>query len=131
MDATSLAGPVLEGAAMRLRRGKGRLSYREQMEAEANFRHDAERLKAAAAVLERRTDLTKCLVPDTLFSLRTMATVLMTRHTEARAARLAIYEACPGCRGDYGPSHSGSADCQCGSLASGGEKAHCSCDRCF
>ncbi len=31
----------------------------------------------------------------------------------------------------FGPSHSGSARCQSGSLASGGHRAHCTCDTCF
>lgn len=30
-----------------------------------------------------------------------------------------------------GPSHSGSPSCESGSLASGGHRAHCSCDTCF
>ena len=37
---------------------------------------------------------------------------------------------CDGCR-EGGPSHYGSARCESGSLASGGTRAHCSCDRCF
>ena len=28
-------------------------------------------------------------------------------------------------------SHIGSSFCECGSIASGGDKAHCTCDRCF
>jgi len=39
---------------------------------------------------------------------------------------------CEGCKeqGMY-PSHNGSAMCQSGSIASGGKKAHCTCDACF
>ena len=31
----------------------------------------------------------------------------------------------------FAPPHSGSARCKSGSLSSGGNKAHCSCDMCF
>ena len=41
---------------------------------------------------------------------------------------------CEGCerkrQGMY-PSHNGSAMCKSGSIASGGNKAHCTCDVCF
>ena len=39
---------------------------------------------------------------------------------------------CEGCK-EQGmfPSHNGSAMCQSGSIASGGHKAHCTCDVCF
>ncbi len=33
--------------------------------------------------------------------------------------------------GGFGPSHAGSSSCQSGSIASGGDRAHCSCDVCF
>lgn len=42
---------------------------------------------------------------------------------------------CEGCqrneRVGYGPSHDGAQRCRCGSLASGGAKAHCTCSACF
>ena len=38
---------------------------------------------------------------------------------------------CDGCRREAGPSHDGSKNCKSGSIASGGTKAHCSCDTCF
>lgn len=31
----------------------------------------------------------------------------------------------------FGPSHNGSKRCESGSIASGGDKSHCSCDTCF
>ncbi len=31
----------------------------------------------------------------------------------------------------FGPSHNGSPRCESGSIASGGQNAHCSCDTCF
>ena len=34
-------------------------------------------------------------------------------------------------RGGPGPSHEGSSHCRCGSIASGGIKAHCSCSTCY
>lgn len=39
---------------------------------------------------------------------------------------------CEGCKreGMY-PSHNGSSMCKSGSIASGGNKAHCTCDVCF
>lgn len=46
-------------------------------------------------------------------------------------------EACSTCetiRSEYngfGPSHEGSRLCQSGSLASGGNREHCTCDACF
>jgi hypothetical protein len=30
-----------------------------------------------------------------------------------------------------GPTHNGSAGCRSGSIASGGTRAHCSCDTCY
>jgi hypothetical protein len=33
--------------------------------------------------------------------------------------------------GGMGPRHAGSARCRSGSIAAGGEKAHCTCDICF
>lgn len=33
--------------------------------------------------------------------------------------------------GGFGPSHDGSTRCESGSIASGGTRAHCSCDTCF
>lgn len=49
----------------------------------------------------------------------------------------AIAEECKTCveitekYGGFGPSHDGSKFCESGSIASGGSKAHCSCDWCF
>ncbi len=31
----------------------------------------------------------------------------------------------------FGPSHDGSRGCESGSIASGGNNAHCTCDTCF
>ena len=31
----------------------------------------------------------------------------------------------------FGPSHAGSARCKSGSIASGGNRSHCTCDTCF
>ena len=31
----------------------------------------------------------------------------------------------------FGPRHDGSSSCKCGSIASGGTKAHCTCSACF
>lgn len=33
--------------------------------------------------------------------------------------------------GGFGPSHNGSKRCESGSIASGGQNAHCTCDTCF
>lgn len=33
--------------------------------------------------------------------------------------------------GGFGPSHNGSPRCESGSIASGGTRAHCTCDTCF
>lgn len=38
---------------------------------------------------------------------------------------------CSGCVSKGGPSHQGSTSCKSGSLASGGQNSHCSCDTCF
>lgn len=40
-------------------------------------------------------------------------------------------EKCVGCLDKNGPSHEGSARCESGSIASGGNSSHCSCDTCF
>jgi len=42
------------------------------------------------------------------------------------------YDKCPTCqKQEFGPSHDGSSRCESGSVASGGNKSHCSCDVCF
>lgn len=38
---------------------------------------------------------------------------------------------CVGCTPGFRPSHDGSPRCESGSTASGGDKAHCTCDTCF
>jgi hypothetical protein len=38
---------------------------------------------------------------------------------------------CPLCNIGFGPGHNGSSSCESGSIASGGNKAHCTCDTCF
>jgi hypothetical protein len=41
---------------------------------------------------------------------------------------------CPECianKGKMHPSHHGSSMCESGSIASGGTRAHCSCNACF
>lgn len=40
---------------------------------------------------------------------------------------------CQGCEppGSFAPSHNGSRMCESGSIASGGDREHCTCDRCF
>lgn len=52
------------------------------------------------------------------------------RATERKAAPLPKCAAClpPGV---FGPSHDGSPRCESGSIASGGKRAHCTCDVCF
>jgi len=43
-----------------------------------------------------------------------------------------IWDNCPTCKLDqFKPSHDGSIRCESGSIASGGNKSHCSCDICF
>lgn len=39
---------------------------------------------------------------------------------------------CSACqRGGFGPSHDGMKGCKSGSIASGGQRSHCTCDVCF
>ena len=38
---------------------------------------------------------------------------------------------CADISGGFGPSHNGSRGCESGSIASGGHRSHCTCDRCF
>jgi len=45
-------------------------------------------------------------------------------------------EVCMACvriikEGGFGPTHNGSKNCESGSIASGGDIAHCTCDVCF
>lgn len=40
-------------------------------------------------------------------------------------------EVCKKYKGQFAPTHNGSQYCNCGSIASGGTKAHCTCDVCF
>ncbi len=58
-----------------------------------------------------------------------------SQHSGDKGSALAVLEAaCPVCSqigAGFGPSHDGSPLCRCGSLASGGHRAHCSCDTCF
>jgi hypothetical protein len=57
--------------------------------------------------------------------------------TESGAAKewrnLAQCKTCETVReeGGFGPSHNGSPLCRSGSIASGGTRAHCTCDTCF
>jgi len=59
---------------------------------------------------------------------------------EALAAAVSLgvpakVRACPGCEAaeceSIYPTHEGSPYCSSGSIASGGSRAHCTCDRCF
>jgi hypothetical protein len=50
--------------------------------------------------------------------------------------RDALPTSCPTCEyikkhDGFGPRHNGSSECESGSIASGGENAHCTCDTCF
>lgn len=48
--------------------------------------------------------------------------------------RVVVRRVCPECAeigGGMGPSHDGSKLCESGSIASGGTRAHCTCDVCF
>jgi hypothetical protein len=53
------------------------------------------------------------------------------RWREAREADSRKYGGCEQCLVLSGPSHRGSSSCRSGSIASGGHKAHCTCDGCF
>lgn len=52
------------------------------------------------------------------------------RWREAREADSRKY-GCEQCLDLAGPTHEGSSFCQSGSIASGGHRAHCTCDGCF
>lgn len=56
---------------------------------------------------------------------------LVSPEEARRLSRLRARENCPGCREKDGPSHDGSRRCESGSIASGGTRAHCTCDACF
>ncbi|KKK66460.1 hypothetical protein LCGC14_2963860, partial [marine sediment metagenome] len=51
------------------------------------------------------------------------------------AHELALKSSCASCEsqqgGQMGPTHKGSSFCESGSIASGGNKSHCTCDVCF
>lgn len=53
---------------------------------------------------------------------------------KVRPAPYQYYDDCKQCQ-EYrrvgGPYHTGSSGCRCGSLASGGDIAHCTCSTCF
>jgi hypothetical protein len=53
------------------------------------------------------------------------------RWREAREADSRKYGGCEQCLDLAGPTHGGSSFCQSGSIASGGHRAHCTCDWCF
>lgn len=63
------------------------------------------------------------------------STALCGQHPGGREETLAVVEAacvtCAQIGAGFGPSHEGSPLCRCGSLASGGHRAHCACDTCF
>ena len=69
---------------------------------------------------------------DVLFALRQMwrADTVMDEDIADGIERL-----CRTCLENLGysiaPTHDGSPSCESGSIASGGTKAHCTCDRCF
>lgn len=42
-----------------------------------------------------------------------------------------VYDNCASCQKEFGPSHDGSPGCESGSIASGGNRSHCTCDTCF
>jgi hypothetical protein len=50
-----------------------------------------------------------------------------------KLCKLIIEKNCPICqiKESLKPSHMGSKNCESGSLASGGNKSHCTCDICF
>lgn len=51
---------------------------------------------------------------------------------EAEVIAEAVSEYCPSCaKGGFQPTHNGSRSCESGSIASGGDNSHCSCDVCF
>lgn len=49
------------------------------------------------------------------------------------AVRKATHPECQECQSDdpMMPNHNGSSFCECGSIASGGTKSHCTCDNCY
>jgi hypothetical protein len=49
--------------------------------------------------------------------------ILLARNVECKT--------CLEIAGGFGPSHNGSPNCESGSIASGGNRSHCSCDTCF
>lgn len=69
--------------------------------------------------------------------LRRRAIVEQLREMQARRVELEseLTELCPICvdceRGAHAPSHNGFYMCRSGSIASGGNQAHCTCDTCF
>jgi len=55
---------------------------------------------------------------------------------EEKTTKSEAKEPCKTCEmirnnGGFGPRHNGSKSCQSGSLASGGNRSHCTCDTCF
>lgn len=67
--------------------------------------------------------------PD--YHLYTAAVIPPRPQAQAVAGPIADGD-CPTCfRGGFAPSHDGSSRCESGSIASGGSRAHCSCDVCF
>jgi hypothetical protein len=68
----------------------------------------------------------------------TAATLAALRQHEDEAVDALGKPKVPGCRQcavqsvfPGGPYHAGSPRCRCGSIASGGQRAHCSCSICF
>jgi hypothetical protein len=64
-------------------------------------------------------------LPRTLSTWREKAQRFANLLTSCRSCREQLIEGRPG------PTHDGQSHCKSGSIASGGERGHCSCDSCF
>ena len=60
----------------------------------------------------------------THIQVQQLALILLGNDPDCETCRKAL-------RGGISPSHNGSKHCESGSIASGGSRAHCTCDFCF
>ncbi len=50
---------------------------------------------------------------------------------QSRQRKSVEHNGCKQCLSPHGPSHEGSKRCRSGSIASGGNRSHCTCDTCY
>ena len=88
---------------------------------------------------ENSLERVKCTYPKTIASLKVKFSETPVESIISQDLVDGGYERCEAdliaravsSRDEFGPSYKGSPRCESGSIASGGNRSHCSCDICF